>query len=225
MNVLVVEDEEDIAELIKFHLEEEGFSVNWCSNGLEVLPRINKNLPDLVILDLMLPGIGGIDLCKKIREKYSSVPIIMVTARTGETDAVLGLELGADDYVRKPFSIRELMARIRSVVRRYSNKESEAQAGNIAIGKIELNTVAHRVSIDSERIDLTLIEYKILHLFMSNPGVAFSRDKLLDKIWGHDTYITDRAVDVHIKRLRDKLLSEKEKLETIRGIGYRFSDS
>ncbi|MCB1158084.1 MAG: response regulator transcription factor [Leptospiraceae bacterium] len=223
MNVLLVEDEEDIAELIRFHLEEEGFQVTVCHNGLEVLPRIQKNMPGLVILDLMLPGIGGVDLCKKIREKYT-MPIVMVTARTGETDAVLGLELGADDYVRKPFSIRELMARIRSVIRRYNDKE-EAVEGNISIGKIDLNAAAHRVFIDGQKVELTLIEYKILHLFMSNPGVAFTRDKLLDKIWGHDTYITDRAVDVHIKRLRDKLLCEKEKLETVRGIGYRFSDA
>lgn len=224
MNVLIVEDEEDIAELIKFHLESDGFSVGVCSNGLEVLPRINKHTPDLIILDLMLPGMNGIDLCKKIREKYS-IPIVMVTARAGEADAVLGLELGADDYIRKPFSIRELMARIRSVIRRYSTQDSEEEQANITFGNIELNTTAHKVTINGEKIELTLIEYKILHLFLSNPGVAFSRDKLLDRIWGHDTYITDRAVDVHIKRLRDKLLTEKEKLETVRGIGYRFSDS
>ncbi|MEM7181112.1 MAG: response regulator transcription factor [Spirochaetota bacterium] len=224
MNVLVVEDEEDIAELIKYNLQEEGFQVSICHHGMEVLPTIQKNLPDLIILDLMLPGIGGIDLCKLIREKYM-VPIVMVTARTGETDAVLGLELGADDYIRKPFSVLELKARVRSVIRRYNGNEKETAEGNITLGKIELNPTAYKVSIDGEKADLTLIEYKILHLFMSNPGVAFTRDKLLDKIWGHDTYITDRAVDVHIKRLRDKLLSQKERLETVRGIGYRFSDA
>lgn len=224
MEVLVVEDEEDIAELIKYHLEDEGYRVTICQNGMEVLPRIEKNLPGLIILDLMLPGIGGIDLCKRIREKYST-PIVMVTAKTGETDAVLGLELGADDYIRKPFSIRELKARIRSVIRRYSGIIENAQQGNITMGKIELNPTAYQVFIDGKRADLTLIEYKILHLFMSNPGVAFTRDKLLDKIWGHDTYITDRAVDVHIKRLRDKLLSQKDRLETVRGVGYRFSNA
>lgn len=223
LKVLVVDDEEDISDLIKFHLEEEGFQVTVCQNGLEVLPRVDKSLPDLIILDIMLPGIGGIDLCKRIKEKFQ-VPIIMVTAKTGETDAVLGLELGADDYVRKPFSPRELMARVRSVMRRYEDKSDEAKEGNLTIGKIYLNKKAHKVFVDNKEIDLTLIEYKILLLFMSNPGVALTRDKLLDKIWGHDIYVTDRAVDVNIKRLRDKLLDEKERLETVRGIGYRFSD-
>jgi len=224
LKVLVVDDEEDISDLIKFHLEEEGFQVFVCQNGLEVLPRVDLSLPDLIILDIMLPGIGGIDLCKRIKEKFQ-VPIIMVTAKTGETDAVLGLELGADDYVRKPFSPRELMARVRSVLRRYEEKTEEGKEGNITVGKIHLNKKAHKVFVDNKEIDLTLIEYKILLLFMTNPGIALTRDKLLDKIWGHDIYVTDRAVDVNIKRLRDKLLDEKDRLETVRGIGYRFSDA
>lgn len=223
--ILVVDDEEDIADLIKFHLEENGYQVDTCQNGLEVLPRIEKNLPDLVVLDLMLPGIGGMDLCKRIKEKYA-LPIIMVTAKSGETDAVLGLELGADDYVRKPFSTRELVARVRSVLRRSGEGEEEQEfEGNISVGKIFLNPKAHKVFIDGAEIDLTLIEYKILYLFMTNTGVAFTRDKLLDKVWGKDIYVTDRAVDVNIKRLRDKLGDEKERLETIRGIGYRFNEA
>jgi two-component system, OmpR family, alkaline phosphatase synthesis response regulator PhoP len=222
-NVLVVDDEEDILELIKFNLEEEGFEVSACKNGLEVLPKIEKNSPDLIILDVMLPGIGGIDLCKKIKDKYS-IPIIMVTAKIGETDAVLGLEFGADDYVRKPFSPRELMARVKSVLRRYV-ESTEEESGNITIGKVFLNAKAHKVYVEEDVIEVTLLEYKLLYLFMSNPGVALSRDKLLDKIWGHDIYVTDRAVDVNIKRLRDKLKSEKFRLETVRGIGYRFNDA
>lgn len=224
LNVLVVDDEEDILELIKFNLEEEGFSVSTCKNGLEVLPKIEKNSPDLIILDVMLPGIGGIDLCKKIKDKHS-MPIIMVTAKTGETDAVLGLEFGADDYVRKPFSPRELMARVRSVLRRYITPSEEEKTSSITIGKVFLNGVAHKVYVDSIEIDLTLLEYKILFLFMSNPGVALTRDKLLDKIWGHDIFVTDRAVDVNIKRLRDKLGIEKNRLETVRGVGYRFNNA
>ncbi|ASV13047.1 MULTISPECIES: response regulator [Leptospira] len=223
--VLVVDDEEDIAELIRFHLEENGYQVDTCQNGLEVLPKLEKNTPDLVILDLMLPGIGGMDLCKKIKEKYS-MPIIMVTAKSGETEAVLGLELGADDYVRKPFSTRELIARVRSVLRRTKEDEEEKQfEGNITIGNIFLNLKAHKAFINNSEVDLTLIEYKILNLFMTNPGVAFTRDKLLDRVWGKDIYVTDRAVDVNIKRLRDKLGDEKERLETIRGIGYRFNEA
>lgn len=223
LNVLVVDDEEDIVDLIKFNLEEEGFQVVTCKNGLEVLPRIEKNSPDLIILDVMLPGIGGIDLCKKIKDKYTT-PIIMVTAKTGETDAVLGLEFGADDYVRKPFSPRELMARVRSVLRRYSPLE-ENKSSSITIGKVYLNSIAHKVYVDNQEIELTLLEYKILFLFMSNPGVALTRDKLLDKIWGHDIFVTDRAVDVNIKRLRDKLGEEKNRLETVRGVGYRFNNA
>ncbi len=223
LKVLVVDDEEDILELIRFHLEEEGFFVQTAINGLEVLPKIEKNQPDLIILDIMLPGINGLDLCKKIKSK-ANIPIIMVTAKVGETDAVLGLELGADDYVRKPFSPRELMARVRSVLRRQTSEE-EQLGGNLTIGKIFLNEKAHKVYIEEKEIDLTLIEYKILHLFMTNPMLAFTREKLLDKVWGHDIYVTDRAVDVNIKRLRDKLLEEKERLETVRGIGYRFNNA
>ncbi|MDX1958429.1 MAG: response regulator [Leptospiraceae bacterium] len=223
--VLIVDDEEDILDLIRFNLEEEGFQVSTSKNGLEVLPRLEKNLPDLVILDVMLPGIGGIELCKKIKDKYI-VPIIMVTAKTGETDAVLGLEFGADDYVRKPFSPRELIARVKSVLRRYAPAIEESKtSGNITIGKIFLNSRAHKVYVDNKEADLTLLEYKILYLFMSNPGMALTREKLLDKVWGHDIFVTDRAVDVNIKRLRDKLGIEKERLETVRGIGYRFNDA
>lgn len=221
--ILVVDDEEDISNLIRFHLEEEGFSVDTCQNGLEVLPRLDKNLPQAVILDLMLPGIGGMDICKKIKEKYK-IPIIMVTAKNSETDVVLGLELGADDYIRKPFSPRELIARLRSVLRRTNESNLEASEGNITSGKLYINTSAHKVYIEDKEIDLTLIEYKLLHMFLSNVGVAFTRDKLLDKIWGKDIFVTDRTVDVNIKRLRDKLLDEKERLETIRGVGYRFKN-
>ena len=225
LKILIVEDEEDISDLIRFHMEEEGFLVKVANNGLEVMPNIEKNTPDLVILDLMLPGINGMDLCKMIKKKYS-IPIIMVTAKSGETDAVLGLELGADDYIRKPFSIREVIARVRTVIRRHSEKEAEnIPEKSITIGKIHLNPKAHKVFIENQEIDLTVIEYNLLYHFMTNPGIALSRNKLLDRIWGHDIYVTDRTVDVNIKRLRDKLLGEKERLDTVRGIGYRFNDA
>ncbi len=225
MKILVVDDEEDIAELIQFHLEEEGFQVEVCHNGMEVFPRLEKNLPDGIILDLMLPGIGGMDLCKRIKEKYPHIPILMVTAKTGETDVVLGLELGADDYIKKPFNIRELVARVRTVTRRNAEPSNFENLAPVSTGKIQINPTAHKVYVDGKEIELTLIEYKILQLFTSNPGVAFSRDKLLDRIWGKDVFVTDRTVDVNIKRLRDKLLGEKDRLETIRGVGYRFRDA
>ncbi|MCC5816009.1 MAG: response regulator transcription factor [Leptospira sp.] len=223
--ILVVDDEEDIADLIKVNLEGEGYRVDACHNGLEVLSKVERFQPNLIILDLMLPGIGGMDLCKKIKEAYSHIPVIMVTAKTGETDVVLGLELGADDYIKKPFSIRELTARVRTALRRANLQEELDKMISITHGKIHLNATAHKVYVNDSEIELTLIEYKILYLFMSNPGVAFSRDKLLDRIWGKDVFVTDRTVDVNIKRLRDKLLDEKEKLETIRGIGYRFREA
>ena len=221
LRILVVDDEEDICDLIRFNLEEEGYVVSVSNNGMDALNKVDRNLPDAIILDLMIPGISGMELCKKIKSKFD-VPILMVTARAGETDAVLGLEMGADDYIRKPFSPRELTARLKAVLRRRGVAPEDGQGGSMAIGEIQMNTAAHRVSIAGKPVDLTLIEYKLLKLFMENPDIAFSRDRLLDRVWGRDVYVSDRAVDVNIKRLREKLLDEKQRLETVRGVGYRF---
>lgn len=220
LRVLVVEDEEDISGLIRIHLEGEGFLVSVSENGLDAWNRIERSLPDLVLLDLMLPGMSGLDLCKKIKAKYD-VPILMVTARNTDTDAVIGLELGADDYIRKPFSPRELTARVRAVLRRRET-EGAGREGAVTIGKVYLDPSGHKVTVDGKEVDLSLIEYRILKLFLENPDIAFTRDRLLDRIWGRDVYVSDRTVDVNIKRLRDKLGEEKERLETIRGVGYRF---
>ena len=217
--ILVVDDEEDICNMIRFNLEEEGFLPIISQNGLDAWNRVERNLPDAIILDLMLPGINGVDFCKKVKDKYD-VPILIVTARTGETDAVLCLEMGAEDYIRKPFSPRELMARLRSVLRRKG--KSEKQGGSLEIGEISMDRDAHRVTVDKQTADLTLIEYKLLKLFLENPEIAFSRDRLLDRVWGRDVYISDRTIDVNIKRLREKLGSERTRLETVRGVGYRF---
>lgn len=223
LRLLIVEDEDDIAQLMRFHLEEEGFLVSVSSNGMDAAGRIERSLPDAVILDLMLPGMGGLEILKKLRAKHD-IPVIMVTARAGETDAVLGLELGADDYIRKPFSPRELVARVKAVFRRKTKQREEAN-GTLVRGKIEMDLGAHRVRVDGEEADLTLIEYKLLHLLMENTDIAFTRDKLLDRVWGREVYVSDRAVDVNIKRLRSKLGTEKERLETVRGVGYRFRGS
>ncbi len=220
LRVLVVEDEGDISGLIRIHLEGEGFLVSVSENGIDAWNRIERSLPDLVLLDLMLPGMSGLDLCKKIKAKYD-VPILMVTARNTDTDAVIGLELGADDYIRKPFSPRELTARVRAVLRRRQS-DGEGREGSVTIGKVYLNPSGHRVTVDGKEVELSLIEYRILKLFLENPDIAFTRDRLLDRIWGRDVYVSDRTVDVNIKRLRDKLGEEKERLETIRGVGYRF---
>lgn len=217
--ILVVEDEEDIQEIITYNLTEEGFIVSNTDNGLDAWNKIQNSLPDLIILDIMIPGINGLELCKKIKSYYD-VPIIMVTAKSEEVDAILGLEFGADDYIRKPFSPRELLARIKVVLRRRVTEKENT--GNLSIGNIHINKTAHKVSINGKEVDLTLIEYKLLKLFMENPDVAFTRDKLLDRVWGRDVYVSDRTVDVNIKRLREKLGEEKFRLETIRGVGYRF---
>ncbi len=218
--ILIVEDEIDIQNIIAFNLESVGYYVIRSENGIDAWNKIEKNLPDAILLDIMIPGINGIDLCKKIK-KYYNVPIIMVTAKDDEVDAVLGLEMGADDYIRKPFSPKELIARLRAVLRRHQKNE-EFQEGSITIGKIYINKTAHIVKVADKEVDLTLIEFKLLKLFMENPNIAFTRDKLLDKVWGTDVYVSDRTVDVNIKRLREKLGDEKFRLETIRGIGYRF---
>lgn len=223
LRILIVEDEDDIAQLMRFNLEEEGFLVSISANGMDAAGKIERNLPDAIILDLMLPGMGGLEILKKVRAKFD-LPIIMVTARAGETDAVLGLELGADDYIRKPFSPRELVARVKAVFRR-KMKSREQLEGTIQRGLIEMDLAAHRVRIHGKEADLTLIEYKLLHLLMENADMAFSRDKLLDRVWGREVYVSDRAVDVNIKRLRSKLGEEKERLETVRGVGYRFRGS
>ena len=220
--ILVVDDEQDICDIIRYNLEEEGFVVSVSHNGIDAWNRLERNLPDAIILDLMLPGINGLDFCKKVKARYD-VPILMVTARSGETDAVLGLEMGADDYVRKPFSPRELLARLRVALRRHNrDKDRIAHEGNLELGNIRIDTAAHRVTVNGENIDLTLIEYKLLKLFMENPEIALTRDRLLDRVWGRGVYVSDRTVDVNIKRLPEKLGTEKRRLETVRGVGYRF---
>lgn len=220
LRVLVVEDEEDIQNIISYNLEAEGFIVSRSENGLDAWNKIQKHLPDIILLDIMIPGINGIELCKKIKANYN-VPVIMVTAKSGELDAVLGLEMGADDYIRKPFSPRELLARVKAVLRR-TKEQSENQEGSITIGGIHMNKTAHRVTINGKEVELTLIEFKLLRIFMENPDIALTRDKLLDKVWGREVYVSDRTVDVNIKRLREKLGEERHRLETVRGIGYRF---
>ena len=218
--ILVVDDEEDIREIIQFNLEEEGFEVVCSPNGLDAWNKVERSLPDAIIVDLMLPGMNGAEFCRKVKERYN-VPILIITAKPGETDAVLSLEMGADDYIRKPFSPRELTARVRAVMRRQEVIPGE-RGGRIESGRISMDTAAYRVLLNGTEAELTLIEFKILRLFLENPDVAFTRDRLLDRVWGNDVYVSDRTIDVNIKRLREKLGSERERLETVRGVGYRF---
>ncbi|MCP4626461.1 MAG: response regulator transcription factor [bacterium] len=224
--IAIVEDEPDISELITIHLEKNGYSAKSFLDGKSFFKSFEKNIPDLLILDLMLPDMDGLEICKAIRKRDETcaLPIIMLTAKGEETDRVLGLELGADDYVTKPFSPRELVARVKAVLRRHQNADPEA-AGRIEIGKnIVIDLERHTVSAGGETIELTATEFKILTLLSSRKGWVFARDKILDYLWGDEKAVIDRTVDVHIRHLREKLGSEAGVIKNIRGVGYKLEE-
>ena len=224
--ILIVEDEYDVIKLLKYNLEKEGFKVSYTSDGSLVLAEIRRDEPDLVVLDLMLPGLDGLEICRQIRrhEKYSNLPILMLTARSEEADRVVGLEMGADDYVSKPFSMRELIARVRALLRRHepvSSLRATLQRGNLVI-----DPTAHSVSIAGRRIDLSALEFRLLHYLGSHPGMVFSRDQLLDRVWGDDRSVTPRSVDVYVRRVREKIEPQPQTptyIQTVHGVGYRFA--
>ena len=222
--ILIVEDERDLAALIKRQMESAGYSATMTHDGASALKIAEKEPPDLVILDWMLPGLDGLTVCRRLREK-SVVPVLMLTARSEEADRVLGLEVGADDYLTKPFSTRELMARVRAMLRRVEMMRGPAPAsGNdaIHIDALTIDTTERRVEIDGGEIDLTVKEYDLLVILASNPGRTFSRTYLLDRIWGDDYEGTDRTVDTHVVRLRRKLGPFGDRIATIWGVGYRL---
>ncbi len=223
--VLIVDDEEHIRELIKFNLDNSGYKTICADNGLEALKLAKSESPHLVLLDVMLPGMDGYDVCKEIRKDniISSMPIMMITAKGEEFDKVLGLELGADDYITKPFSIRELMARVKAILRRTTIKVIDKSYN---FGKISIDFEKHEVLKDSVKAELTLKEFELLEILIKNKGRVMTRDFLLDKIWGYDYIGETRTVDVHIRHLRQKIEEDDKNpkyIETIRGIGYRFS--
>lgn len=225
--VLIIDDEEHIVELIKFNLEANGFVTLEAFNGIDGLKLAKKEIPDLILLDLMLPGIDGIEVCKRIRQddKLKNTPIIMLTAKSEEIDKILGLELGADDYITKPFSVRELSARIKAVLRRISSKEDSSDFFNF--GDVEIDYSKHEVKKKDEKVDLTLKEFELLDILIKNKGKVLTRDLLLDKIWGYEYVGETRTVDVHIRHLRQKLEEDDKNpkyIETVRGIGYRFNN-
>jgi len=224
--ILIIDDEIHIVELIKFNLENSGYEVDISYDGLDGYLKIKQDKPALVLLDWMLPNISGIEMLKKIRsdESLSNIPVIMLTAKNMESDKIEGLELGADDYITKPFSIKELLARISSVLRRYNiNKENIENILNV--GNLNMNLLKYEVYRGNEKIDLTLKEFELLKLLLENKGKVLSRNYLLDKIWGYDYYGETRTVDVHIRYLRKKIegndASEKY-IQTIRGVGYKI---
>ncbi len=227
--VLIVEDDTEIARLVKINLEDQGYEVDQIYDGAEGYQRIKEQPYDLIILDIMLPGMDGLEICKKIRADEYDIPMLMLTAKTEEFDKVLGLELGADDYVTKPFGIRELMARVKALLRRsQQSADSDAEAGEqekIEFGDITIEPSKHKVRIGDQSIDLTEKEFKLLHLFMKNPGRAFSRDELLNEVWGYQFGGYEHTVNTHINRLRSKIEqqpSDPRYLKTVWGVGYRF---
>ena len=222
--IVVIEDEVDILEVINYNLSKEGFDVCSALDGEEGLALIKKEVPDLVLLDLMLPGLDGIEICRKLKTDYStrSIPIIMVTAKGEESDIVLGLGMGADDYMVKPFRPRELMARIRSVLRR--GDFIEEGEGLVSIDELVIDITRHEVKLEGKKIVLTAMEFKLLHFLASHPGQVFTRENLLNHVSSDDTFIIDRNIDVHIRSIRKKLNKHRELIETIHRVGYRFRD-
>ncbi|MDG1122081.1 MAG: phosphate regulon transcriptional regulator PhoB [Glaciecola sp.] len=223
-NIMLVEDEAPIREMLKIVLEQAGFSVNEAEDYDIALEKMVEPYPDLVLLDWMLPGGSGVQLARKLKEHEFTrdIPIIMLTARGEEEDKVRGLEAGADDYITKPFSPKELIARIKAVMRRVTPTASDEV---ISFSGLLLDPVAHRVSANDERIDMGPTEFKLLHFFMSHAERVYSREQLLDNVWGTNVYVEDRTVDVHIRRLRKAIstFGHDTMIQTVRGAGYRFS--
>ena len=230
--ILLVEDDPDIAELIRVNLENEGYTLDHVSDGRHALEAVAVAIPDFIILDLMLPGLDGIEVCKKIREENRLTPIIMLTARSDELDRVLGLELGADDYITKPFSIRELMARIKAIRRRI---EADMAAGersdepdSATFGPLTVHFGKRRAMLEGTPVNLTAREYELLATFVRNPGKAFTRSELLETVWGYRFEGYDHTVNTHINRLRNKIERDPSSprfIQTVWGIGYRFAEA
>ncbi len=226
LSILVVEDEDAIRDMLVMVLEQAGFEVTEVASAEKAQMGLSHNTPDLILLDWMLPGISGIEFARRLKkdDAFRDIPIILLTARGEEEDKVRGLEIGADDYVTKPFSPKELVARINAVMRR-SGKTSDAR--QIKLGDLLLDTEQHRLTIEGKGLDVSPTEFRLVHFFMMNPDKVYSRTQLLDQVWGRSVYIEERTVDVHIRRLR-KILSEygrEEMVQTVRGFSYRFSVS
>ncbi len=223
MRIMIVDDEESIRELLAYNLTKAGYDVVQAGDGRTAL-KLAANL-DMILLDVMLPEIDGLEVCREIksRSQTAMIPIIMLTARDGEIDKVLGLELGADDYITKPFSMRELLSRIKAVLRR--SQHGPVQESQLAVGPLRIDFAAYKAFLGKEELALTPKEYELLKLFLTNVGRAYSRDELLEKVWGYEYYGDTRTVDVHIRHLRAKLKAVpavSDGIETVRGVGYRF---
>jgi two-component system phosphate regulon response regulator PhoB len=223
--LLVVEDEADIAELLHRVFSKEGFQVGVANDGVAALDSLRRESPDLVILDWMLPQLSGIEVLKEMRARAETrmVPVIMLTARREEIDRVLGLELGADDYVTKPFSARELVLRIRGLLKR-GERQVDPKEGALRLGPIEIHAADHRAVVDGKPLSLTLTEFRLLEDLVRAKGRVRTRETLLSEVWGYDSEVLSRTVDTHVRRLRSKLRSASDWLVTVRGVGYRLQD-
>jgi two-component system phosphate regulon response regulator PhoB len=226
---MVVEDDQDIRELISYNLGKEGYTVVPAESGEQALKLIETTNPDIIILDIMLPGMDGIEVLRNLKQgsRHAAVPVIMATAKSEDSDIITGLELGADDYIAKPFSPKVLIARVRSLLRRTQSRISEAKAMDevVQIGPIVLDTGRHEVTLEGKPVDLSATEFAILEFMMRNPGWVFSRNQIIDAVKGKDYPVTERSVDVQILGLRKKLGPAGNRIETVRGVGYRFQDT
>jgi phosphate regulon transcriptional regulator PhoB len=226
--ILVVEDEKDIRDLVRFHLEQEGYGVREAETGEQALAQVATERPALVVLDLMLPGTDGLEVCRRVRAQTSTetLPVIMLTARAAEVDRVLGLEMGADDYVTKPFSPRELVARVRAVLRRTHGEDVPAPHEVFERGRLRIDFDTYEIFIDGQPASLSLREFELLKFFVQHPYRVYDRLQLLDLVWGRDTHVEPRTVDVHIRRLRKRIERDDtspELIVTVRGVGYKFN--
>lgn len=226
--ILVVDDEEALTRLVSYNLEREGFTCIQASGGTRVLEMIAVEKPDLIILDVMLPGQDGLEICRDIRAGGDKTPVIMLTARDEEIDKVLGLELGADDYVTKPFSVRELMARVKAVLRRRTQLDEERNGGSkINVGSFTINPDSYKILHNNQVLDLTVKEYELLDILLRNRGRVLKRDYLLDVLWDYPNSSSTRVLDVHISKLREKVEKDTKNpqyIKTVRGIGYKFEE-
>jgi two-component system alkaline phosphatase synthesis response regulator PhoP len=227
--ILVVEDEEDIRELVRFNLQQEGFTVAVAEDGEQALGAVRQQRPALVLLDLMLPGLPGLDVCRRLRADPATehLPIVMLTAKAAEADRIVGLEIGADDYITKPFSPRELIARVRAVLRRAYGVEVERPQQVYENGRLRIDFDTYEVYVDGNKVDLSLREYELLRFFVKSPNRVYDRLQILDLVWGQDTHVDPRTVDVHVRRLRKRIERDDTRPElilTVRGVGYKFND-
>ena len=225
--IVIIEDEPDIVQLVRYSFQKEGFQVESFGRGKDGLEHLRRKSPDLVLLDIMLPDMDGLDICRRLRadDRLKTLPVIFLTAKGAEIDRVLGLEIGADDYVVKPFSPRELLARVKAVLRRQERPVETSEV--LDVGELRLDCPVQQVTVRGKAVELSTLEFRLLRFLATHPGRIFSRDKLLDEVWGQDRFVAPRTVDVHIRRLREKIEEQPDSprsLLTVRGAGYRFAE-